>query len=245
MGWLNNAWVVGIATGIVSGLLVTWLLNVFISKKKDKVYQQRIASANREVILSVRAGIPEDNLPTKEVVDALIHSTARKYDVEPAELYQPKELSEELIKEVMDSSFLSQGKKIEYCAAILRLGTEDLLAVTEEREEPVYRITRERALTVEELEELRTNIQNKRRKINLFEQVITASIGILTGIYTLFFATKDPINGLEKELTHVVEVVAKPGAALLGVVLTFLALKLVIDQFYRIKVKKDDTNGNG
>lgn len=122
MNWLNNAWVVGTGTGIVSGLLVYWLLSLFLSKKKDREYQQQISTANREVIYSIRAGIPENHLPTYDVVEALIHSTARRYDVQAAELYRPQEITEELIKEVMDSSFLSSAKKMEYCAALLPLG---------------------------------------------------------------------------------------------------------------------------
>jgi hypothetical protein len=122
MNWLNNAWVVGIGTGIVSGLLVYWLLSVFLSKKKDREHQQLISTANREVIYSIRSGIPENSLPTNDVVEALIHSTARRYDLESDELYQPQEITEELVKEVMDSSFLSAEKKVEYCAALLPLG---------------------------------------------------------------------------------------------------------------------------
>jgi Flp pilus assembly protein TadB len=63
---MGNAWVVGIVTGIVSGLLVTWLLRVLISKRKTREYKQQLSSANREVIYSIRAGIPEGNMPSGE-----------------------------------------------------------------------------------------------------------------------------------------------------------------------------------
>jgi hypothetical protein len=35
----------------------------------------------------------------------MIHATARRYDVEASELYTISELIEELVKEVMDTSF--------------------------------------------------------------------------------------------------------------------------------------------
>lgn len=121
MRWMGNAWVVGITTGIVSGLLVTWLLRVLISKKKTREYKQQLLSANREVIYSIRAGIPEDNMPSGEVIEAMIHATARRYEVEASELYTISELIEELVKEVMDTSFLSSQKKEEYCSSLLEL----------------------------------------------------------------------------------------------------------------------------
>jgi hypothetical protein len=148
MNWLTNAWVVGIGGGILSGLLVTWIWNLLLSKKKDREFQQQVATANREIIYAIRSGIPENSLPTRRVIEALIHSTARRYGLEPTDLYQPEELIEELIKEVMDSSFLSATKKAEYCCGLqeavteiespsgingLELGTVSLTAITQKR----------------------------------------------------------------------------------------------------------------
>ena len=104
-----------------SGLLVTWLLRVLISKRKTREYKQQLSSANREVIYSIRAGIPEGNMPSGEVIEAMIHATARRYEVEASELYTISELIEELVKEVMDTSFLSSQKKEEYCSSLLEL----------------------------------------------------------------------------------------------------------------------------
>lgn len=115
MSWINNAWTVGIATGIASGLLVTWLARFFLSKKDDREYQQKLNGANREVIYAVRQCIPEGPIPARAVIEALAHSTARRYALPLTDLYGPEEIIEELVKEVMDSSFLSAGKKAEYC----------------------------------------------------------------------------------------------------------------------------------
>ena len=124
MSLLSNAWLIGIATGVASGLLVTWLLRVLISKKKTREYKQQLVTANREIIYSIRAGIPEGNMPSREVIEAMIHATARRYEVEASELYTIGELIEELVKEVMDTSFLSSQKKEEYCTSLLELTVE-------------------------------------------------------------------------------------------------------------------------
>jgi hypothetical protein len=235
MSWLNNAWVVGVSTGIVSGLLVTWLLNLFLSKKKDREYEQRIAAANREVILSVRAGIPDDNLPGKEVVEALIHSTARRYSVQPTELYQPKELSEELIKEVMDSSFLSQTKKIEYCTALLPLGREDLLTVVAPNGKTELVTTRENSEDFISVEAHRALLQSRRRKISELQLVLTSVLGFFAALLSSAVATKGLLPGFEKKLDEVFGSFAK-GLSATAIILVSVAIVMTLfERFYRLR----------
>lgn len=231
MSWLNNAWVVGIGTGILSGLLVTWLLNLFISKKKDREYQQQISSANREIIYSVRVGIPESNLPTREIVEALIHSTARRYGVQPSELYQAKELSEELIKEVMDSSFLSQAKKIEYCDALLPLGKEDLELLPPE----------ECNLQIS-IEEHRAKLQSQRRKLSELQLIVTGLMGVVAALFSGAAATSELFPNLEKKLSDVGGSFAKGITSTAIIVVSFAILITLVERFMKFKrmKSKDD-----
>jgi hypothetical protein len=124
MNWLNNGWIVGIATSVISGLVVTWIARILLSKKEDREYKQKIAAANRDVIYAIRPGISEGQIPSQNVIVALIRATARRYEVEGGELYSAAEIMEELMKEVMDSSFLSSAKKAEYCVALAELRDE-------------------------------------------------------------------------------------------------------------------------
>ena len=231
MNWLNNAWIVGIGTGILSGLLVTWLLNLFISKKKDREYQQQISSANREIIYSVRAGIPESNLPTREIVEALIHSTARRYAVQPSELYQAKELSEELIKEVMDSSFLSQAKKIEYCVALMPLGREDLeLLPPEER------------ILQSSIEEHRAKLQSQRRKVGELQFILTGLIGFVAALFSGAAATRELFPSLEKQLSAFGGSFAKGITSTAIIVVSLAILMTLVERLVKLKrmMMKDD-----
>lgn len=236
MTWLNNAWVVGISTGIVSGLLVTWLLNLLISKKKDREYQQRISAANREVILSVRAGIPNDNLPGREVVEALIHSTARRYNVQPTELYQPKELSEELIKEVMDSSFLTQLKKIEYCTALLPLGRDDLLTMVTPNGNTELITTREDGADFISVEAHRALLQSRRRKISELQLVLTSMLGFVAAVLSTAVATKGLLPGFEKKLDEIFGSFAKGLSATAIIVVSVAIVMTLFERFYRLRV---------
>src|SRR5690348_16326917 len=124
MTWFNNGWVVGTATGVVSGLFVSWVSYLVLTKKEDREYQQKVLAANRDVIFAIRPGIPEGQIPSREIVIALTNATARRYGIPASALYKPAELVEELIKEIMDSSFISSSQKAQYCAELAPLALQ-------------------------------------------------------------------------------------------------------------------------
>jgi hypothetical protein len=119
MEWLNDPWVIGIGGGILSGLIVTGVSRWIFSGRDRKEHLSKVGSANREVVYAIRQGIPEDRVPTREIVEALISSTARKYGLPSSDLNQPQDVASDLVKEVMDSSFISAEKKEQYCSALL------------------------------------------------------------------------------------------------------------------------------
>ena len=115
MDLLNNAWVIGIGGGVLSGLLVTAISRMILSRRDRGEYVQKIQLANREILYALRPGISEGHVPNRQVVVFLINATARKYDVDIGGLVDPAEIGEELTKEIMDSSFISASTKQEYC----------------------------------------------------------------------------------------------------------------------------------
>jgi len=121
MQWLQDPWVVGIGGGVVSGFLVFFITKWLFSNQNKRETEQKIATANREVVLAVRHGIPQDTVPTSQVINALIKATARKHGIRPADLYGPAEVAQDLIKEVMDSSFIGADTKETYCKRLAEL----------------------------------------------------------------------------------------------------------------------------
>lgn len=121
MSILNNAWVVGIGGGILSGLFVAFISRYLFAKKDNREYTQKIFAVNREVIYALRPGISEGKFPTDEVLDSLLSATARRYKVSREDVFKPKQIAEELIKEIMDSSFISSDTKQDYCDSLLHL----------------------------------------------------------------------------------------------------------------------------
>jgi hypothetical protein len=115
---LNNSWVVGIGGGVLSGLIVTWLTRILFSKKDQRETAMKITSGNQELIYAIRPEISEDEVPSVEVLDALRNATARKYKLDPVRLYTTNQIVEDLIKEIMDSAFISSSTKKSYCESL-------------------------------------------------------------------------------------------------------------------------------
>lgn len=112
---INNPWVIGIFGGIFSGIIVTFISRSLLSRRDRKEYFQKVLSANKEVLYALRPGISEDSIPNGPVIEALITATARKYGVDKKDLYNCSEIGQELLKEVMDSSFIAMNTKTQYC----------------------------------------------------------------------------------------------------------------------------------
>jgi hypothetical protein len=118
---LDNPWFIGVGGGILSGFIVTFISRALLSRRDQREYIQKVFSANKEVIYAIRPGISEGHIPTPGVVDALINATARKYGVDKKDVYGSDEVAEELIKEIMDSSFISAKTKEEYSGNLANL----------------------------------------------------------------------------------------------------------------------------
>jgi hypothetical protein len=160
MELFSNPWVIGVLGSIPGGFLVNWVTGRILGKRENREYLQKVIGANREVVYAIRPGISEGQIPTAEVLASPINATARRYDVEPSDLYTPTQIAEELVKEVMDSSFISSAQKSEYCTRLATLGVAASKEVSETAREP------------------------ERRSIAEYRQRLISSVGVLLGILT-------------------------------------------------------------
>jgi hypothetical protein len=210
MDWLNNAWVVGIGGGILSGLLVTLITRYLFQKRDNREYAQKVASANREVLYAIRPGISEGAIPSVSVLRSLIAATARRYVVDEKDVYGPSIIAEELIKEVMDSSFISSKAKTDFCVGIATIKEEDSRP------------------QVVEMAKASASISDYRSRM---VTVMSAMLGVVTTVTTVFISFSAKTNSELSETAFLLPLMA----ALFAVMTTFVLFVLRRDRDGRLR----------
>jgi len=115
---LSNQWVVGIGAGIISGVIVYFITRWLFGRKDNSKHIEQINLANEEIIRVLRPYVAEEGLPNKDIVNAILASTARKYNLQQNEVYSIRVVCEELIKETLENVYVSCSKKQEYSKSI-------------------------------------------------------------------------------------------------------------------------------
>jgi uncharacterized membrane protein len=161
-------------------------------------------------------------IPSRQVVIALVNSTARRYAVAAGDLYGPQEIAEELIKEVMDSSFISSAKKAEHCA---QLATLFQGAPAETIEETTVRVAA--------AESVSHTISEYRRRTTT---MVSMMAGILTATMTLMvsFMQISKVN-----IKGPFEILFPTVVALLSIIVTMYAY-LIFRQSQRRRMEQQD-----
>lgn len=108
--FLSNSWVVS----IISGIIVFFLTNAFIMFQNKRKYKKQIKDANIMILNDIREYVVDNDLPEKEVINAIKASISRKYNIKFEELLSIKELCEELITDIISNIYISNENKVKY-----------------------------------------------------------------------------------------------------------------------------------
>ena len=146
--FIQNPWTIGIGGGLISGLLVFFFTNKIFSRKENKEYQQRLNSANNELLYAIRPLIVSKQVPNKNIIEALIIATSRKFNVKDSDLHDAKNIADSLTKEILDNPFLDSENKLNYCDIIQNMRNNENVALNELKKEIVY-VDRNTTLTKE------------------------------------------------------------------------------------------------
>ena len=111
---LNNQWVINIGTGLVVYIITNVSSRFIINKATNKEKQRQIENANKEVIRILKPYIVEKRFLNEQIIISIINSISRKYKLNNADIYNVKEICEELIKEILENSYVDKEKKAEY-----------------------------------------------------------------------------------------------------------------------------------
>lgn len=205
LDFLQNSWVVGIGGGIISGIIVYIITNWMYKRKDNSKYLEQINRANTDIIHALKPYVAEKGLPEKEIVDAIIVSTARKYKVKSEELYSIRIICEELIREIVENVYVSVEKKQEYSTQL----TEYLHKLNKEQIKSFLISDIEKEIRVADIF-TRSSYQRKTATTISFLTSIFAGIitTLLSALFVFFADTDNPFTIFENEtVTAIVFVV--------------------------------------
>ncbi|WP_338472757.1 hypothetical protein R4Z10_08520 [Niallia sp. XMNu-256] len=115
VAFFTNSWIVS----IITGLFVYVVTKCWESFRNKRQYMQSVQLANKEVFDTFKLCVTEDNLPDMYIFWALHISTAKKFGVKQEDMDSLRLIIFDLIKEIMDSTFLPYEVKIKYCNQLL------------------------------------------------------------------------------------------------------------------------------
>ncbi|QDS33756.1 hypothetical protein [Brevibacillus brevis] len=113
--FFNNSWV----TSIITGLLVFYVTDIYKRLKEKKSYFQKVGQVNKEIFKTIKYSIPEEKLPSISILKSIHIATAKRYNVKLEDVDSLQAIIDDLIKEIMDSNFLSHDNKLLYCQRLL------------------------------------------------------------------------------------------------------------------------------
>jgi hypothetical protein len=215
---LNNPWAVGIGGGILSGLAVTVITRVFLEKKDDRELLERVTAANKELIYAIRPCIAEGSIPSLGVIDSLIAATSRKYRLPSEKLSTSRQLIDDLIKEVMDSSFISASTKADYCAKLNSIFETPVV-------QPTAASGREDSAVVTLVQKASRDIDRELRYKEYRQRLLSMAsmmMGLMAAVMTVTFAFLDIFKDKEKTIT------LEPLKVLLPVMATIMAVTVTV-----------------
>lgn len=108
--FLSNSWVVS----IISGIIVFVLTNIFIDIKNRSKYKKQIYDANIMILNHLRGYVVDNGLPKVEIIEAVKSSIAREYIVKSDDLLCVKSICEELVKDIIGNTYISNDNKKKY-----------------------------------------------------------------------------------------------------------------------------------
>lgn len=225
----SNAWVVGIVGGIISGIIVYFITRWLFERKDKSKHLENINNANLDIIRLLKPYVAERGLPEKEIIDAIILSTARKYGVKSEELYSIRIICEEIIREIIENVYVSSEKKQEY--------TNNLKEYLHE-----LNVERDKSLLITDLEKEIKNsmLSSKENYRKDFLSTLSMLLSILAATLTMTFSLLVEDSLFVGNLSHEAEqILIVLFTATISICLPFL---LLISQKMKSKTKDKSKN---
>ena len=174
--FLTNSWTISIITG-----LIVFFTTDFVKRyRSKKEYYQNVDLANQEMLNTLKILIPDQELPEPLIIKAMHLSTSRKYKVKLQDMGSLMLILDDLIKEIMDTSFLTYKNKVDYCNEVNQLKVKYQQGKNEKSKVTTDKTKREN--------ETRHSMYHERRVLSL---LLTSFFAIFSVALVYMFTIRD------------------------------------------------------
>lgn len=109
--FMQNAWVIGIAGGTISGIIVYYITVYVLDRKKKNDHKRNITYANNAVLDILRPYIANSGLPDRKELEAIINSVSRQYCIKHDEMNSMTIFYEDLVLEFIGNLYIPDEMK--------------------------------------------------------------------------------------------------------------------------------------
>ena len=227
MGIFNNPWIVGIGVSVISGIIVWLVTTKVLTRRVNKEYLRKIDQANSEILYALRPSIAAGNFPSLEIISSIISATVKKYELLEKEVVGTHEISDLLIKEIMDNPFLPPDQKEKFCGELLNFKKpKSKPKETNKQSSPAYGKLRE----------------------NFYISILTITMGVFTALASFSISLPTISNKFDSTL---ISLLLLPLSAILVTLFAYVYIKYskqrrVINKIKELlsEVKTNDINSN-
>ena len=110
----SNQWIVNIGTGIIAGIFTNWCSKFVFNKTANIEKQNNIRNANKEIIRILKPYVMEKNILSYTTIESIRKDVARECNLLVKDVYGIKEICEKLTREILQTEYLENHKKVEY-----------------------------------------------------------------------------------------------------------------------------------
>jgi hypothetical protein len=122
--WYNNAWFIGIATGLASGAIIAVITPLFLRRRRARDLAIRRDRAADDTLSTLRPAVASGTLPSCGIVEAIARASAFRRGLDPKLATSTAQLVDELISEIMISPFLAPDTRLQLANKLLSLRAE-------------------------------------------------------------------------------------------------------------------------
>lgn len=212
----SNQWIINIGTGIFVYIITACISKFILNKASDNEKQTKIDIANREIIKILKPYVVEEELLCDKTIESTIESISRKYVLSNKEVMNVKEICEELVREILESTYVDNQKKKEYIFHLTEI-IENYSKIDEVEE------------SLDTLKEIRINTKKYRKIYNLVSMYMLIIVLIITIFVTILSGYPEMEYNFMSSLSEPMQI---------SIIIIIMELALLVPIIYYILMNK-------